>query len=202
MKFSIIMPSYLGDFKNAAKHRPDKFLRALESIEHQTCQDFECIVIADGCRDTETLFNQYYCGNPKFSLYKLPKQRLWSPKVRNEGIKHALGEYITYLDTDDKLGARHLEIILYGIKDYDWAWYNDYLVDKFNNSVENLCDLKFGKCGTSNFTHKRSLGAVWEDATYAHDYRFLIRQLKKHPNNAKIATPQYYICHQPGKFDV
>ena len=49
---SIIMPSYLGAYKKAAKDRDRKIVRAINSVVKQTYKDWELIVIADGCNKT------------------------------------------------------------------------------------------------------------------------------------------------------
>ena len=49
---SIIMPSYLGAYKHAAKDRDKKIVRAIYSVCRQTYKDWELVVIADGCNKT------------------------------------------------------------------------------------------------------------------------------------------------------
>ena len=44
---SVIMPSYLGAYKNAAKDRDRKIVRAINSVVRQTYKDWELIIIAD-----------------------------------------------------------------------------------------------------------------------------------------------------------
>lgn len=198
---SIIVASHLGWYKNCAIHREQKFIRAIDSCINNTFADYELIVVADGCKKTAELFKKHYAGWYNMHLFELPKQPLWSGNVRNAGIDAATGKYITYLDTDDKFGVNHLAKIAAQLNGYDWVWYDDYLLNKRYQPVLNPCQLKYGKCGTSNLTHKLSLGARWHDSTYAHDWVF-IQELMKHTNYAKVEPTEYYICHQPNKIDV
>jgi glycosyltransferase involved in cell wall biosynthesis len=201
MKFSVIIASYLGHYKNAATNREGKFIRSIQSLLNQTYTDYEGIIVSDGCEITKLLFEKHFSSCPQLKIVVIPKQRLWSGKVRNAGISAAQGDYITYLDTDDVIGVNHLLKINAGLGTYDWLWYDDYIVNQKMVPKPNACELKFGKCGTSNITHKRSLNLLWENSTYAHDWRF-IQSMFKYANNAKVETTEYFICHIPGLLDV
>lgn len=200
MRFSIIMPAYLGFYKSAASNRHEKLLRSVDSLMAQTFTDFELLVIADGCEKTWEILQHY--PDERVTVILIPKQPLWSGAVRNRGIASAKGELISYLDTDDKLGAQHLEIINDGFGDLDWAYYNDWAWTK-EGFVERGCNVeKNGHNGTANVTHRRSMHTYWQVTGYSHDWQF-IRGLRKNSNNfAKIKTPQYYCCHIPNMYDV
>ena len=62
-KFSIIMPSYLGDYPNSATDKEDKLIRAIESVLQQTYKNWELIIIADGCDKTINLLKKYLVAN-------------------------------------------------------------------------------------------------------------------------------------------
>lgn len=200
-RLSVIVASYLQPYTGAATYRQEKFIRAMDSLVNQTFQDFEVIVVADGCKTTAELFAVYYQRRHNFRLVELPKQKLWSGNVRNAGIAAATGEYITYLDTDDKLGKNHLQIIDEQVSGFDWVWYDDYIMGTDYLPRYNKCQLTFGKCGTSNITHRRDLPVKWLDSTYAHDWKF-IQVLMQHKNFVKIQAPEYHICHLPNRLDV
>lgn len=195
MKFSIIIPSYLGAYGGAAQNREQKIIRAIASAQHQTFRDFEIIVVADGCKRTMELVKD--CLNVRSFLIEKGKHFGGAP--RNKGIEEAQGEWITYLDIDDVLGENHLQIIADNIGDADWVWYNDIRYNIRKDEWQgNFCDVHtIGRHGTSNVCHKRSLGVTWDHKGYAHDYYF-IQSLLKFKNNKKIATPEYYVLHVPG----
>jgi len=200
-KFSIVVASYLKPYPGAATYRPEKFIRAMDSVLNQTLQDWELVIVADGCTLTTDLYKQYYIQHNNINLVELPKQKLWSGNVRNAGIDAATGEYITYLDTDDKLGRNHLQIIAQQLSRQDWVWYDDYIMGTNYLPRYNKCQLVHGRCGTSNITHASRLPARWKDSTYAHDWRF-IELLKQYKNYTKIDAPEYHICHLPNRLDV
>lgn len=199
--FSIIMPSYLGQYRGCASNRVQKFIRAVESCLAQTFSGWELIIVSDGCTQTTELYKALYSQHSNIRCIQIPKQSTWSGVMRNYGIMAATGRYITYLDTDDELGPEHLQIIHAGITPYDWVWYDDYIYNHKRQLRLNNCTLRYGRCGTSNVTHKRQLNVWWADNTYRHDWVF-IQGLMQLPNHTKITTPKYYICHQPGVVDV
>jgi glycosyltransferase involved in cell wall biosynthesis len=192
-KFSVIIPSYLGDYPNAAKHRDKKLLRAVSSVFNQSFKDFEIIVVADGCQKTIDLLKDI-----DIKTYLIPKSKSWSGEPRNKGIQEAIGEYIVYLDIDDLLGKDHLQKIVEQLNDYDWVWFDDIRYSpKSDEWYENSCDItKIGRHGTSNICHRRDLQVKWDHVGYAHDYYF-VEQLRRMPNFTKIEGGEYYVCHIP-----
>jgi glycosyltransferase involved in cell wall biosynthesis len=192
MRFSIIIPSYLGEYRNAAKDRERKIFRAIHSVLKQIFQDFEIIVVADGCTKTVELVEEI--EDKRISCIYIGKAKLWSGIPRNVGIESAQGEYITYLDIDDLFGVNHLEKINEGLRSFDWVWFDDI---RFNGEwYINTCDInKSGFNGTSNICHKRTLPYRWGGG-YAHDY-FFIKQLRQNKNFTKIEGPEYYVMHIP-----
>ena len=59
MRFTIVLPSFLGAYANAASRRPEKLVRAVDSVIAQTFQDWELLVIADGCQETVDIMRRY-----------------------------------------------------------------------------------------------------------------------------------------------
>lgn len=193
------MPSFLGQYKNAAKDRDKKIIRAIESVLSQSYEDYELIVIADGCLKTVELVKPYfYEFLPHIRLIEIPKQKLWSGKVRNTGISLAHGEIICYLDIDDVIGSNHLQIINDNFGDNDWVFFNDLIWDG-KEFVENHCDPHVkGGCGTSNIAVRKSLGAYWYNDTYLHDHAYIQSLFALSSKFAVIPCGQYQIMHRPG----
>lgn len=202
MLLSVVVASYLGEYKGAAKNREAKFIRAITSLTNQTFADFEVVIVADGCERTAQLYQEHFSQYTNIRCYIIDKQKLWSGEVRNVGIREARGEYITYLDTDDFLGREHLQIIAGNLQGRDWIFYNDWMMLDETRARPNGCELQYGRCGTSNITHRREMKSRWKDSTYAHDWRFISELIQESRNTAVVPASQYYICHMPGKIDV
>jgi len=171
---SIIMPSYLGSYKNAAKDRPNKLIRAVNSVLNQTFTDWELIIIADGCEKTKQIITENF-SDTRINLFYINKQPIMSGIPRNTGINIASGEWICYLDSDDMFGENHLQIIKNSLKG-DWIWFNDLcFVIALNQFLEVFADIKVrGKCGTSTICHKKELNVKWHpEGNYLQDWYFI-----------------------------
>lgn len=198
MKISVILPSYLGEYKGAASNRETKILRAIDSVINQTYEDWELYIIADGCRKTWDIVENRYSGHPKIEMSLINKQPLWSGKVRNLGIEKCSGDWIAYCDTDDFLGKNHLQIIANNAFEHDWLFFDD-IIWNGKEFIKRKCDPnKPGQNGTSNIAHKKSLGVLWKDESYAHDFKFLQELKKKSKNWGFIkGGGEYHVCHLP-----
>lgn len=196
MKFTCVIPSFLGQYPGAASRRDEKLVRAVQSVLDQTYTDFELKVIADGCDLTMEIMKQF--TDPRVEAVKIQKAPLWDGAPRNTGLELAKGEFIAYLDIDDYWGDGHLRKIAEGLGEYDWVFFND-LIFSGGEWVERTCDIrKLGMNGTSNICHKRELGARWAHRGYAHDHHFNQSLMMKSRKYGKIATPEYFVMHIPG----
>lgn len=196
-KYSIIMQSYLGDYPGAAQDREIKIIRAIESVINQTFKDWELLIIADGCEKTFDIVSNKYAKQNKVSCYFIPKQPFWSGMARDIGKIEAKGEFCLYLDTDDYYKPNHLAIIDNQLNEQDWVWFNDFVW--IGQWKERECNIRrIGMNGTSNVCFKRTLDVNWSTYIgYAHDFYFNQQLVKKYPNNNKIQTPGYMVCHLP-----
>ena len=105
-KFSIIIPVY----------NVEKYLkRTLDSVFNQTYQDFEVIVVNDGCTDQSMDIAK------KYKVKIIDNQRVGVSEARNIGAKQASGEYLLFLDSDD--------------------YWDKKLLEKINKSLDNKPDL-------------------------------------------------------------
>ncbi len=92
---SVIIPTY-----NRAK-----FLKlAVESVLWQTYPRIELIVVDDGSKDETSYFITQY----PLKYVKIPKN-LGVSLARNRGIFHAQGDFIAFLDSDDRFLPRKIE---------------------------------------------------------------------------------------------
>lgn len=106
MKLSIIIPVYNGE-----KYISELLDNILDQIDNHEC---EILVIENGSSDntTELLMNNYY-NNSKVKLFHSEKG---VSKARNLGIREATGDYLMFIDADDKLLNNSINHILKDIK--------------------------------------------------------------------------------------
>ncbi len=195
MRFSVILPSFLGEYAGAASRRPEKLCRAVDSVIAQTFQDWELLVIADGCQETVEIMKRY--TDKRVHCHLIIKAPMWDGKPRNTGIEKGKGEYIIYIDGDDYWGDGHLQGINDNLADHDWVYFNDYICDPDGSLIMRNCDIKrLGMNGTSNICHKRSLDVRWGHRGYAHDHYFN-QKLLLYRNYAKINVGEYVVMHLP-----
>lgn len=74
----------------------------IESIQNQTHQNFECLLVDDGSTDdTITILEQLIKNDVRFQLIK--QKNSGPAKARNKALKKVTGDYILFVDSDDKL---------------------------------------------------------------------------------------------------
>ncbi|UQD56150.1 glycosyltransferase family 2 protein [Flavobacterium sp. K5-23] len=100
MLVSVIIPCYnQGNFLN----------ETLESVYKQTYSDWECIIVDDGSIDNTMEIAQSWVSNDKrFKYYN--KENGGVSSARNYGIELAQGEFLQFLDSDDILDMKKIEI--------------------------------------------------------------------------------------------
>lgn len=94
---SVIIPTY---------NRYSLLRRSIESVLAQTDRDFELIIVDDGSTDETASVAETY----KNSIRYLHQEQNGVSAARNRGIRHARGEWICFLDSDDLWHPRKLEI--------------------------------------------------------------------------------------------
>jgi len=194
------MPVFLQSYEiNGIKSAKDpviKFLRAVDSFIRQSFSDAELIIISDGCKIAEQLYDIEFSHISRIKYAYIEKQSTFSGRVRQTGIKMAQGDIICYLDHDDYIGINHLKIINDNFKG-DWVYYNDYLIQGKDGEdlifKEREVSPQLYYIGTSMIAHRKDLNVVWGDG-YTHDWRMIEKYLLPHPS-MKIPTPEYYVCH-------
>jgi glycosyltransferase involved in cell wall biosynthesis len=97
--FSIIIPAY-----NRAYILPE----TIRSIQEQSFENWEVIVVDDGSKDnTREVVEQLSLEDNRIRyVYQQNAER---SVARNNGADNALGNYLMFLDSDDKYAAGHLE---------------------------------------------------------------------------------------------
>ena len=132
-KVSIIIPVY-----NVEKFLDD----CLQSIINQTYKFLEIIVVNDGSTDNSyNICKQYAEKDKRIKLFS--KKNGGLSDARNYGIRHAKGDFIFFLDSDDLIQKNTIEIMINCLKD--------------NNSAVLCCFERFSDNYTevSNYTIKK-----------------------------------------------
>ena len=98
---SIIVPIY----------NVEKYLRqCLDSIQNQTYQNFECLLINDGSPDNSAdICREYLEKDSRFKYFE--KENGGVSSARNLGIECSGGTYITFIDADDWVDSDYLEVL-------------------------------------------------------------------------------------------
>jgi len=195
----VIMASYLGYYPKCSQDRSAKFVRAVDSFIKNTYEFKKLIIVADGCKETEAIYQEKYKFNNDVVLIKLEKQVAFSGNVRNAGLKYVKEQgtpedIICYLDSDDRFGENHLKKIVEGFGENDFIIYDTHRISPNGWYISKVA-IKACNIGTSSFAHKAGLAVSWTDG-YGHDWR-IINEMSKKYKYSEIALPEYYIHHTP-----
>ncbi len=148
---SIIVPTY---------NRPNFLELTLQSIEAQTFQDFEVLVVDDGSQGIE---NKILCErNKKIKYQKIPNSG--GPALpRNFGIKESRGKYIAFVDDDDLWPPSKLEKQIQVLENHpDFGLVHGYckVIDEFGKETGEI----IGKPGSPSVKHgdvKMKMAGNW-----------------------------------------
>ena len=98
---SVIVPVYNGE---------EYLANCIDSIENQTYQPLEVVIVNDGSADgTEEVCKQLGEAYDNVRWITLPD--LGVSAARNAGMKEAKGEYLTFVDADDRIRPQMLQIL-------------------------------------------------------------------------------------------
>ncbi|MDO4344838.1 MAG: CDP-glycerol glycerophosphotransferase family protein [Eubacteriales bacterium] len=101
MKISVIIPVY-----NVEKYLAE----TLCSIQKQTLTDYEVIMVNDGSSDnSQKIMDQFCQEDVRFKGYK--KENEGVSAARNYGLDRAAGEYVLFVDGDDLIPRKTMEIM-------------------------------------------------------------------------------------------
>lgn len=124
---SIIVPIF-----NTADYLP----RCLDSLVSQTYQNLEIILVNDGSTDeSEEIILAYAKKDPRIVI--VSQKNGGAGKARNVGLRKASGEYISFVDSDDKIAQTYIEKLIEPLikdKDVDISICNYYQNDIPTNS--------------------------------------------------------------------
>ena len=98
---SVVIPVY-----NVEKY----LARCLDSVLAQDFSDYEVILVNDGATDSSSQICEAY-AKKDHRIHLLHKPNGGLSDARNFGTAHAVGEYITYIDSDDYVATTYLSCL-------------------------------------------------------------------------------------------
>ena len=106
---SVIVPIY---------NKENLMRKCLDSIQAQTFQNYECLLIDDGSTDgSSAICDEYAIKDSRFKAFH--KENGGVSSARQFGIDHAYGEYTIHADPDDWVEPTMLEDLYKKAKDED-----------------------------------------------------------------------------------
>ncbi|MFA6282184.1 MAG: glycosyltransferase family A protein [Candidatus Omnitrophota bacterium] len=218
--FSVIIPAY---------NRKDFLKIAMDSVLSQTFRDYELIIIDDGSDDGtgKTIDERVRSAAEPPRRGRRTKDEGVNIKyiyqthqgvsgARNTGVDAANGEFICFLDSDDRFRQNKLEITHQYIKKYpeyrifhtEEIWYRsgEYLPQKghhkkpagwvFENAVK-LCSIGLSTAAIHR-TIFQEVGLFDKDFPACEDYDFWLRATPKFP---VYLIPEYLTIKEGGRSD-
>lgn len=205
---SIIIPTF---------NRAHTLERAIQSLKNQTYLNWECLVVDDYSQDnTEGLIISLIVKDTRIRYFK--NIRKGSNSARNLGMEKSKGQYVLFLDSDDALEPRMIEISLDLIQkpilsDLAISFTNIYRNDEFKvmsdsvNSENLLLDfLKKSVIWPMNSVLIRKKFLVSNqihfhpDLLNGQDYCFFLSVISKKPNivfTQKALSINYHLQGEP-----
>lgn len=102
-EISLIIPVYNGE----------RFVEHLSrSIYSQTYKDFEIIIVDDGSKDNSYAQIIKWFGNSEYQVKVLIQENKGVSSARNYGLNVAQGNYVCFVDCDDLIHPRYLELLI------------------------------------------------------------------------------------------
>ncbi|QOV21338.1 glycosyltransferase family 2 protein [Anabaenopsis elenkinii] len=181
-------------------NRESYLKNCIDSVINQTFKDWELLVVDDGSQDqTFELVDSYLQRLPNIRYLKHRNRKLGYSK--NIGIQSSLGNYITFIDSDDTYKSHHLESrleymlthpeidIIQGGFDYDDEI---FVVDYFQPGK--TINLRECVLGPTFFGKKKVFLELngFNNIAYGEDTDFWER-VKKIFSTAKITEPETYV---------
>lgn len=184
-RFSVLLPTH---------NRPDVIGYAIKSVLRQTEQDFELLVVGDGCTDNTAEIVQGF-DDPRIRWFDLPKAPHFGYANRNVALKQARGELIAFMAHDDMVFDDHLALLAETLESNgaEWAysrplWVNlegvviAYPMNLYNPSELEVFLTRYNTIPASCVMHRRDCfdkyGYWPEDMPAAADWTFWVRMLE------------------------
>lgn len=208
-KISVIVPVY----------NTEKWLeRCITSIQRQTWQNLEIIIVDDGSTDESgQVAERLAQADSRIKVFHKPNGG--ASTARNMGIDNASGEYIGFIDSDDyidpEMYARLMELIRQedllmaqtsrnGINEAGKVLVDIYVPPKETTVMESYAYIRelLLHRGDASFCTKLIKASLFTDERFPEgvlneDFHLLMRLLPKVERIAVLAETYYHIFHRP-----
>ena len=193
---SVIIPLY---------NREALVVETLASVQAQTYPHWEAVVVDDGSTDQSyEAVEQWAAQDERIRLLHRSRNPKGAPTCRNIGVEQAIGDYLIFLDSDDRLAPFCLEqrtrcVALY--PEADFLVFSTVSFEKNQGDTNRLWNVATTEDDLTRFLrgdsvwqtsgpiHKKSsflaLGGFDESLSYWQDYELHIRMLSQRPSYQK-----------------
>ena len=133
VKVSVIIPVY----------NVEPYLKqCMDSVVGQTLKDIEIICVDDGSTDGSLdILREYAAEDNRIQI--IEQKNAGAGAARNNGMRHATGKYLSFLDSDDFFEPRMLEKA-YDLAEKDQADFVAYKSDQYHTEKKTVCFSRLG----------------------------------------------------------
>lgn len=180
-------------------------IRAIDCILKQDINNWEALVIGDGCPVIESFLNTNYYKDIQNECKKNGNDLIIENNkinrgghgyfIINENIQRAKGKYFVFFANDDIIHPNHFSNYLSEIEntDYDFVYFNSWVTPR--NAIRNT-QLEYGMIGHSELIIRTEFlqQMPTHDEHYGHDWALITNMANsgKH-KKATITEPTYYV---------
>lgn len=128
--------------------RPDLLRRTIQSVQKQSMEDYEHLIISDHCPFAEFVYSEF-SDDKRIKFIKNSQPHIYNLGACsfNIGIENSKSKYISYVLDDDILYENHLEEHVNGLKNSNNSWFHSNFdnieFNEPNNTVKNIVSLDY-----------------------------------------------------------
>lgn len=170
LKLSIIIPVY-----NVEKY----LARCLDSVLYPSLSDYEIIIVNDGSTDSSPAIAARYAAKHPALIRLITTENGGLGHARNTGLEHAKGEYVLFLDSDDRLSGSALPEMMDTLQgDFDICFFDYSSVNEADQVLKTVSGAeRGGEFSLSEypellFQPPNACNKLWRRSLFGDDIRF------------------------------